>query len=404
MYTRNFYLDKVKPFIKKPVIKVITGMRRVGKSFFLKQIIQLLLQQDVAEKNILYIDKERLEFDFLQNYRDLDEYVGERFSDVPGHKYLFVDEVQEIEQWEKTINSLLNRGDIDIYITGSNAHLFSSELATLLSGRYIEFPIYALSFKEFLLFRGDRKKDPSVEFQNYLRFGGLPALHHFELVDDVVYQYVRSVYDTILLKDIIKRNNVRNVPLLENINRYLFDNIGNIFSAKRVSDYFKSQKVKVGVDTVQNYINYFIETFSFYKVQRYDIKGKRILEIYEKYFTGDVGIRHAVLSYRGTEIAGVLENLVFLELKRRNYSVYIGKWEDRKIDFVAEKEDKRIYIQVAYLLASEEVVEREFTPLQQVKDNYPKYVLSMDTLLGSDYEGIKRMNIMDFLLSDEKWH
>jgi predicted AAA+ superfamily ATPase len=373
----------------------------VGKSYFLKQIIRLLLQQEVVEKNILYIDKERLEFDFLQNYRDLDGYVDKKFSNVPGHKYLFVDEVQEIEQWEKTINSLLNRGDIDIYITGSNAHLFSSELATLLSGRYIEFPIYALSFKEFLLFRGDRKKDPSVEFQNYLRFGGLPALHHFELVDDVVYQYLSSVYDTILLKDIIKRNNVRNVPLLENINRYLFDNIGNIFSAKRVSDYFKSQRVKVGVDTVQSYINYFIETFSFYKVQRYDIKGKRILEIYEKYFTGDVGIRHAILSYKGTEIAGVLENLVFLELKRRNYSVYIGKWEDKEIDFVVEKEDKRVYIQVAYLLATEEVVKREFTPLQQVKDNYPKYVLSMDTLPGSDYEGIRRMNIMDFLLSDE---
>jgi predicted AAA+ superfamily ATPase len=383
------------------VIKVITGMRRVGKSYFLKQIIELLKQQDVAEKNILYIDKEQLEFDFIQNYQDLNRYIEKNFSNIPDYKYLFVDEIQEIEQWEKTINSMLNKGETDIYITGSNARLFSSELATLLSGRYIEFPIYTLSFKEFLLFRGERKKDHSMEFRNYTRFGGLPALHHFDLVEDVVFQYLRSVYDTILLKDIIKRHNIRNVHLLENINKYLFDNIGNIFSAKRISDYFKSQKLRVGVDTVQNYTGYFLDTFSVYKVQRYDIKGKRVLDIHEKYFTGDVGIRHAVLAYKDADISGVLENLVFLELKRRNYSVYIGKVNDKEIDFIAEKEDKRVYIQVAYMLASKETIEREFTPLQLVKDNYPKYVLTMDTILGSNYEGIKRLNIIDFLLSDE---
>jgi uncharacterized protein len=376
-------------------------MRRVGKSYFLRQIIGLLHQQNVPGKNILYIDKEQLDFDFIQDYHHLDKYINEQFSNTTGNKYLFVDEIQDIQQWEKTINSLLNKGNIDIYITGSNAHLLSSELATLISGRYIEFPIYTLSFKEFLQFRGEKQKETVNEFQNYIRFGGLPALHHFDLVEDIVYQYLKSVYDTILLKDIIKRNNIRNVHLLENINKYLFDNTGNIFSAKRVSDYLKSQKLNVGMDTVQNYIGYLLSTFAAYKVQRYDIKGKRILEIHEKYFAGDVGIRHALLSYKEAEISGVLENLVFLELKRRNYSVYIGRLGDREIDFIAEKEGKKLYIQVAYLLATAEVTAREFTPLQQIKDNYPKFVLSLDTIWGNDFEGIKRMNLMDFLLSDE---
>ena len=402
MYTRNFYLNKIKSFMGKPVIKIITGVRRVGKSCFLKQIIQLLKQQQVNEKNILYIDMEQLEFDFIKNYRDLNNYVNRSFSSIPGDKYLFIDEIQEIEQWEKTINSLLNKGSMDIYITGSNAHLFSSELATLVSGRYIEFPIYSLSFKEFLLFRGNQKKDQFQEFQDYLRFGGLPGIHHFEFVEDILYQYLRSIYDTIVLKDIIKRHDIRNVHLLENINKYLLDNIGNTFSARRISNYLKSQKLSVGVDTVQNYISYFLDTFAAFKIQRYDIKGKRILEFHEKYFLADVGLRHAVLSYRASELPGVLENLVFLELKRKNYTVYIGKLGDNEIDFIAEKKDKKLYIQAAYLLATEEIIKREFTPLQQIRDNYPKYVLSTDTLLGNDYEGIRWMNIMDFLLSDEE--
>lgn len=400
MYRRNLYIEKIKPFMGKPVIKVITGMRRVGKSFFIRQLIELLVESGAVENNIISIDKESLEFEFIRDYRDLYDYVKKRFAGIKGDKYLFVDEVQEIQQWEKAINSFLKEGEMDIYITGSNAHLLSSELATLISGRYMEFPVYGLSFREFLLFRGDEKKDNAEEFKNYLRYGGLPGIHHFELSEDVAYQYIQSIYDTIFLKDIIMRNNVRNVHLLDSINKYIFDNIGSIFSAKKIADYLKSQRIKVGIDTVQNYVGYFLSTFSAYKVERYDLKGKRVMEIYEKYFAGDIGIRHALLSYRENDIAGMLENIVFLELKRRGYRVYIGKLGDREIDFIAEKEGKRLYLQVTYLLASPETVEREFTPLKMVTDNYPKYVLSMDTLLGSDYEGINRVNIIDFLLSD----
>ena len=402
MYIRTFYLNKIKPFMDKPVIKVITGMRRVGKSYFIKQIIRHLEQNQVAERNILYIDKELMEFDFIKNYKHLDEYVKRKFSGVQRPLYLLVDEVQEIQQWEKVINSLLKQGGVDIYITGSNARIMSSELATLLSGRYVEFPIYSLSFKEFLLFRGEKKTDQASEFRNYIRFGGLPGLHHFDLgEEDVIYQYIYSIYNTIFLKDIIERNNIRNVHLLENVNKYIYDNIGNIFSAKRICDFLKSQRLKVGIDTVQNYISYFIDTFAAYKVQRYDIKGKKVFEINEKYFVGDIGMRHAVLSYRESDIAGFLENLVFLEIKQRGYKVYIGKIGDKEIDFIAEKNGKRVYIQVTYLLASRETIEREFAPLKEVRDNYPKYVLSMDTILGNDFDGIKRMNIVDFLLSEE---
>ncbi|MGA1871263.1 MAG: ATP-binding protein [bacterium] len=401
MYVRTFYLNKIKPFINKPVIKVITGMRRVGKSYFLRQIIDLLQQQGVKEKNILYIDKEDVTFDFIQNYSILNTYIKKRLEGIDGHKYLFVDEIQEIIEWEKTIRSLFKEEDIDIYITGSNAHLFSSELVTLLAGRYIEFPIYSLSFKEFLTFRGERRRDSAHEFNDYLRFGGMPALHYFEPVEDVIYQYLKSIYDTILLKDVIRRYNIRNIYLLENICKYLFENIGNIFSAKRVSDYLKSQKIPVSVETVYNYISYFLSSYAIFKVQRFDIKGKRILEIHEKYFPGDIGIRHAILSFKENDISSLLENLIFLELKRRGYVVYIGKLDEKEIDFMAVKENRKYYIQIAYLLINEETIQREIALLTQIKDNYPKYLLSMDTLLSDDFAGIRRLNIIDFLLSDE---
>ena len=386
--------------MNKPVIKVITGMRRVGKSYLLKLIIETLsAQKSNGQDQILYINKESLDYDFIKDYKDLHNYVKASFKSAEGSKYLLVDEIQEIHNWEKAISSLFSEGDIDIFLTGSNAHLLSSEIATLISGRFVEFPVYTLSFEEFLLFRGKNKKDMHTEFPIYLKFGGLPAIHHFDFDEEVVYQYISSLYNTILLKDVIKRNNVRNVHLLENITRYVFDNVGNIFSAKKISDYVKSQKMKVGTETIQNYISYVLSTFALHKVARYDIKGKRILEIHEKYYLGDIGMRHALLGYKAADISGVLENIVYLELKRRGYQIYIGKFGNREIDFIAEKENRKMYIQVTYMLSSPETIKREFSALRSIKDNYPKYVISMDTVFGNDFEGIRRINLIEFLLN-----
>lgn len=398
MHKRNTYLTRITPFIGKPVIKVITGMRRVGKSCFLRQLIEKILdEQGAGPSDILYIDKESLEFEEIRTHLDLHTLVRNTFVPSSGKKYLFVDEVQEIDQWEKAIAYLAKAEEIDIYLAGSNAHLFSSELATLLSGRYIEFNLFPLGYDEFLQFRGLSREAGEKEFLNYLRFGGLPALHYFQLDEETIYQYIRSIYDTILLKDIVKRNNIRNVQLLENISRYVFDNIGSIFSAKKIADYLKSQRLRIGVDTVQNYLNYFTNALVLHKVPRYDLKGKRLLEIHEKYYLGDIGMRHALLGYREADISGILENMVFLELKRRGYQVWVGKLGEKEIDFVATREKEKIYIQVAYLLSTIEVVEREFGVLKAVPDNYPKYVLSLDTAFGDDLEGIKRLNIIDFL-------
>jgi hypothetical protein len=398
MYRRSLYLERIRPFLGKPVVKVVTGMRRVGKSCFMRQTIELLRQAGVTERQILYIDKESLEFEHIANYRDLHQAALDAFAGQPAPCYLLVDEVQEIKEWERAIASLSGRGDVDILISGSNAHLLSSELATLLSGRYVEFPVYGLGFREHLVFQEKGVGESETEFANYLRYGGMPATYHFDQNEDVIYQYMSSVYNTILLKDIVKRHSVRNVPLLENIGRYLFDNIGNVMSAKRIADHLKSQRLHVGVDTVQNYLGYFTDALLAHKVQRYDIKGRRLLEIHDKYYVNEIGMRHALLGYREADIGGILENLVFLELRRRGYSVTIGKIGDCEIDFIATREQEKVYIQVAYLLASPETVEREFGALRNIPDNYPKMVLRLDRFFGDDLEGIKRYNLIDFLM------
>ncbi len=403
MYKRNLYLKKIIPLINTPVIKVITGMRRAGKSCLMKLVMDELTERQVDSGRIVYISKESLEYDFIRNYKDLYSFVKKKFKSVKGWKYLFIDEIQEIDSWEKAIASFFSEGDVDICLTGSNANLLSSEIATLLSGRYIEIQVYTLGFDEFLTFRNSARQNLYADFSDYLKFGGFPALHHFPMNETVVYPYIASIYDTILLKDVIRRNNIRNVRLLEDITSYIFDNTGNIFSSKKVSDFLKSQKISVGIETVQNYISHLASAYALHKASRYDIKGKRVLELHEKYYPADIGLRHALLGYREGDISGVLENIVFLELKRRGYQVHIGKFGDTEIDFIAEKEKSRIYIQVAYLLASEKTIDREFSPLLHMPDNYPKYVLSMDQFFGSDVMGIKRLNIIDFLLSAEEF-
>jgi hypothetical protein len=358
----------------------------------------MLIERKIPGSRIVYIDKESLEFESIANYRDLNKTAQKAQTGKSGKTFLIVDEIQEIAGWERAVASLLGGGNVDIYISGSNASLFSSELSTLLSGRYVEFPVYPLSLREYLIFRGVETGKARAEFQGYLRFGGLPGIHHFDLTEETVFQYVNAVYNTILLKDVIRRHEIRNVPLLENIVRYVFDNVGNLFSARKIAAYLKSQRLNVGVETVQNYVGFLMDAAIIHKVRRYDVKGKRHLELREKYYLNDIGMRHALLGFREGDVGGLLENLVFMELKSRGYAVSVGQWNGVEVDFVAVREQEKAYIQVAYLLESPKTVKRELLALQGIADNYPKYILSMDTAFGDDLEGIRRLNLVDFLM------
>ena len=399
MIERTRYFNKIEPFIGKPMIKVISGLRRCGKSTFMKMLIDHLIKKGTAESNIIYISMELMEFEFINDYKALYKYVKNVMPKNSKKKYLFVDEIQEIPGWEKAVNSIYAENLADIYITGSNSRLFSSEFATLLTGRYIEIPMFTLGFNEFLQFRGTGK-EKEKEFELYLKYGGLPGIHNLDFEDEIVFQYINSIFNTILLKDIVARYSIRDISLLEKITAFVFDNCGSITSSKKIADYLKSQHIKTGVDTVQNYISYLRDAHLVYKMGRFDLKGKRHLELHEKYYTSDVGIRHSVLGYKKNDIAGLLENIVYLELLRRGFTVSAGKFDDLEVDFVASRNDEVIYLQVTYLLASKEVEDREFKPLEKINDNYPKMVLSMDTIWGTNRNGIVRKNIIDFLLED----
>ncbi len=398
LINREKYLNLIEGYINTPIIKVITGMRRAGKSCLMKLIINKLISQKVPKNNIIYINMERLDFDSIKNYLDLNNYVLEKSKNKKGKIYLLVDEIQEIDQWEKCIASLFADDGFDIYLTGSNAHLLSSELSTLLSGRYVEIPVQTLTFREFLLFRGEKKKELENEFQLFLKYGGLPVLHSLDFEADIIHNYINDILNAIILKDLVERNKIRNVILLKNILKFAFDNIGNIFSAKKVADYLKSQKIKVGVETVQNYLAFFCDAFVLHRVQRFDIKGKRFLEFNEKFFLNDVGLHDAILGVNQNNISGILENIVFLELLSRGYNVCIGKNNQNEIDFIAERKTEKIYIQVAYLLASEKTIDREFSVLENIKDHNKKMVLSLDKFLKIERNGIVHKNIISFLL------
>ena len=402
MIKRNLYLEEIKKYINKPIIKVITGMRRSGKSMILKLIQEELQNIGIVKENIIYMNFESLTFMDIKDFEALYKHIIEKTSDKKGKIYILLDEIQEVKGWEKAINSFLVDLDVDIYITGSNANLLSSELATYIAGRYVEIKIYPLSFQEYIDFVSENNKENPLSldeyFTQYLNFGGLPGIHIFNYNKEEIYQYLVDVYNSILLRDVIARNNIRDIELLESVVLYIMDNIGNIFSAKSISDFLKNQGRKLSVETIYNYLKALENAFIISKVQRYDIKGKNILETQEKYYLSDLGFRHAKLGYQSNDISGYLENIVFLELLRRKYKVNIGKQDNKEIDFVANLRDENLYLQVTYLLASLETIEREFSPLKSIKDNYPKMVLSMDSLPESNIEGIKRKRIIDFLL------
>ncbi len=404
MIKRTIYLDKIRPFIAKPVIKVLTGIRRCGKSTLMLQIIEELIIEGIKPEQIIYINKELFEFDEIHDYKELHKYVDSKSKNKDITYYLFVDEVQEIDGWERAINSFLAQKNYDLYITGSNASLLSSELATLLSGRYIEFKIYTLIFPEFEQLASENKKLPTDAdtFNTFLKFGGFPGIHLLEWDDNSIRQYLQSVYSTILLKDVVVRYNIRDAALLEKIVSYLADNSGNITSSKNISDFLKSQRWKVSVDTVQNYINYCVNALLVEKVRRYDLKGKRILEILEKYYVSDVGLRYAIIGYSPEAVSGQLENIVLLDLLSHGYQVFVGKQYEKEIDFIAQKGNEKIYIQVCNTLTDGKVIDREYGSLEAVNNHFPKFVLSLDNGFETSRKGIRWMNIKEFLLRYDK--
>ncbi len=389
---RKHYLQKIKPFIDKPIIKILVGMRRVGKSELLLQL-QELIEEEYPAKHIVFINKENRRFDNIKTNEDLNNYIDAQ--GIKSNDCVFIDEVQEIENWEKSISSYLTEG-IDVYFSGSNAHMLSSDLATLLSGRYVEFPIYSLSFNEFCEIRNS-EETVEEKFELYLKYGGLPGLHLLGLDETPSYQYLDAIYQSILLKDIVKRHQVRNVNLLENITKYLFDNVGNLFNPSNVAKYLKSQGEKNSLPTVQLQVRYICDAFLLHQVRQFDLKGKRFLEVNDKYFASDLGIRHAILGYRESDIAGMLENLVYLELLRNDYKVSVGKVGKNEVDFVCDRKGERCYIQVSYIMPTVETQEREFSVLEKIADNHPKYVISLDPLVIKRESGVKHINLVKFL-------
>lgn len=401
MISREIYMKRIRPFINTELIKVFTGIRRSGKSVMLELVKNELKKSGVSDKNFLCINFEQFSNSELLDAKILHKRIVEFQKSADGKIYLFFDEIQEVDGWEKCINSCRVDFDCDIYITGSNAKLLSGELATYLAGRYVEFVIYPFSFAEFLEMNRQKNSqiDKSACFTAFLKTGGMPFLANFFGDDSAKNQYLMDIYNSVVLKDVVKRNNIRDVDTLERIIAYAFSNIGHIFSATSLSKYFKSEKRNISHDTILNYLKFCADAFLIYKISRYDLEGKKVLTVNEKYYCADHGLREAVFGKNTQNIDQILENIVCLELLRRNFKVFVGKKDESEIDFIAERNGVKIYVQVAYLLASEETVRREFSVYDSIKDNFPKYVVSMDEFDFSR-NGIIHRNIRDFLLGE----
>ena len=391
MLLRENYLDKIQPYMNKKLIKVLTGQRRVGKTVILSQLIDKIKQQD-AKANIIYINKEHNDFKHIKTADDLYQYIKSNVN-TGDNNYVLIDEIQEVEAFEIALRQLLLE-DIDIYCTGSNAKMLSGDLATHLSGRFIEFHINSLSYSEFMQMHGLGNSNDVLNL--YIRYGGLPYLSHLELNDEVVYGYLKSIYNTIILKDIVARYNIRDIDFLERLIEYLSDNLGSYVSSKKISDFLKAQRISLSVNTVMNYLKFLTNSFFINKVQRLDIIGKKRFEINDKYYFTDLGLKHAVIPLQGDQVGSVFENLVYNHLIYNDYKVFIGKHNDREIDFIAQKGNDTKYIQVAYLLPNDKVREREYGNLLKINDNYEKIVVSADEF-ATDFKGVKHKHIRQFL-------
>ncbi len=398
---RPLYTKRLTDFLNTPLVKVITGVRRAGKSSIIKLLIDKLLADGVSKNRILLINMESLEFEAIHDYRDLYNYVRKHLSS--GQKnYLFVDEIQNIHEWERAVTSILAEEIADITISGSNARLLSSDLATRITGRYVEVPVYPLRFSEFIRFQGLETESFEIRsaWDRFLRHGGFPGIHYLRNEDEVVYTYLNSLYNTIVLKDVVNRHEIREPAQLDTIIRFLFDNCGNTTTANGIADFLKAQRLTVSVARVQNYLSFLEQAYLIFRCRRYDLKGLRHLELYDKYYMTDIGIRHGLIGYRDSDISGLLENIVYLDLRARGYSVSVGKYRDIEIDFIAERQSDRLYIQVCYLLSTPATVEREYGALELITDNYPKLVVSLDPVQPVERSGIRWQNIINFLLTD----
>lgn len=403
MIKRELYMKRIRPFIGSDLIKVMTGIRRCGKSVMLELIKQELIESGVNPTQFISINFEDLSYSHLQTAKSLHDEITCRAKDIDGKVYLFFDEIQEVKDWEKCINSFRVSLDCDIYITGSNAKLLSGELATYLGGRYVEFVIYPFSFGEFIELYRPINPDVSIQqcFQKYLITGGMPYLANIRYADEPSKQYLHDLFNSVQLKDIVKRNKIRDVDLLERIIAYVIANVGTTFSARSLTKFLKSEQRTVAPETILNYIKYCCDAYLFYQVKRVDLQGKQILSTNKKYYIADHGIREAFFGGNMRDINLILENIVYLELLRRGYKVTVGKTGEKEIDFVCDKRGDKLYVQVTYLLASEDTIKREFGAYDTIRDNFPKYVVSLDEF-DMSRNGIKHQNIRDFLLA-EQW-
>lgn len=400
MIFRPMYVDKIMAYVDTPFVKILTGVRRCGKSTILKMIMEKLkTEYKVSEERIVSYRFDSMEYEDVTAKQMFTELKGRLF--LEGKTYLFLDEIQEINGWEKVVNSLASDYDVDIYVTGSNSRMMSSEIATYLTGRYVAFRIYTLSFEEYLLFKSQYTeiKDARAELVEYVRLGGFPATHLQQRTRDEVYTIVKDIYNSTIFSDIVRRNQVRKIDQFERVVKYTFNNVGNTFSAKSISDYLKAEQRKLDNETVYSYLEKLEKAYLLYRCSRYDLQGKEILKTQEKFYLADTSLRYSVLGYNSDTVASSLENVVYLELCRRGYIVQIGKTSDGEIDFVATRQNEKLYVQVTQEIKSERTEKREYERLLEICDNYPKYVLTTDEFAGGNYEGIKTMHIADFLLS-----
>ena len=390
---RKRYFERVKPFIGKNIIKVFTGQRRVGKSYMLLQIKEKIKSTD-PNANIIFINKEDFSFNFIKNADTLYQFVESKIEKRRSN-YLFIDEVQDIDEFENVLRHYHNKNNIDIYCTGSNAKMLSGELSTYLSGRYVEFKIYSLSYLEFLEF--NKLNSTSDDLNRYLRYGGLPFLCNLPVNKKVLNEYLKGIYTTIIYKDVVGRNNIRNTDFLENLVHYLATDVGNLISGQKIRDYLKSQKVNTSTQNVLNYLTYLENAFLIFKVLRKDITGKKIFEINSKYYFEDWGISNAITGNEYFDIGKIIENVIYINLLIAGYDVKVGQIGDKEIDFVCEKDGVKIYIQASYLISTEKIKQREFGNLLMIKDNFPKYVVSLDEYSVGNFEGIKHLHLKTFL-------